>query len=276
MPSPGCGILFRPARLTRSGCSSRTRGTRRDTGSEGCSTPSLLILLLLGCGVADSGGWPRIGRTMPNTSASCSMIIPISSTSIPALGRRVGLLGRSPASSSAASTRVGTSSIWLIAAASFLLVRWRLDIAYDGTAFSGWAAQPGLRTVQAELEGWLVKVLRLDAPVSLVCAGRTDAGVHARGQVAHVDLPHTCVDDEGQALTRRLHRALPDDLVIRRISAAPPGFDARFSAIWRRYVYRLSDGETPPDPLVRNHVLRITDRVDIEAMNSAVPELLGL
>ena len=155
-------------------------------------------------------------------------------------------------------------------------MRWRLDIAYDGTAFSGWAAQPGLRTVQAELEGWLVKVLRLDAPVSLVCAGRTDAGVHARGQVAHVDLPHTCVDDEGQALTRRLHRALPDDLVIRRISAAPPGFDARFSAIWRRYVYRLSDGETPPDPLVRNHVLRITDRVDIEAMNSAVPELLGL
>jgi tRNA pseudouridine38-40 synthase len=155
-------------------------------------------------------------------------------------------------------------------------VRWRLDIAYDGTAFSGWAAQRGLRTVQAELEEWLPRILRLDAPVSLVCAGRTDAGVHARGQVAHVDLPDDVINDDGKALTRRLDRALPVDLVVRRVSTAPDGFDARFSAIWRRYVYRLIDAATPVDPLVRNHVARIHDRIDLVTMNSAAPSLLGL
>jgi tRNA pseudouridine38-40 synthase len=153
-------------------------------------------------------------------------------------------------------------------------VRWRLDLAYDGTAFSGWATQPGVRTVQAELEEWLSRVLRLDSPVSLVCAGRTDAGVHARGQVAHVDLPN--INGDGQALCRRLNRALGDDLVVRRASVAPPGFDARFSAIWRRYVYRLSDAATPPDPLVRNHVAQIRGRIDLAAMNAAASTLLGL
>jgi tRNA pseudouridine38-40 synthase len=155
-------------------------------------------------------------------------------------------------------------------------VRWRLDIAYDGTAFSGWAAQTGLRTVQGQLEEWLPKVLRLGAPVNLVCAGRTDAGVHARGQVAHVDLPDGVIEDDGTAVTRRLGRALADDLVVRRISAAAPGFDARFSAIWRRYVYRLFDAATPPDPLVRHHVTRIREEVNLEAMNAAAPALLGL
>jgi tRNA pseudouridine38-40 synthase len=154
-------------------------------------------------------------------------------------------------------------------------VRWRLDIAYDGTAFSGWATQPGVRTVQAELEGWLGKLLRLSFPVRLVCAGRTDAGVHARGQIAHADLPDQ-INIDGQALCRRLNRALGDDLVVRRISVAPHGFDARFSAIWRRYVYRLSDAATAPDPLVRNHVAHIRDRIDLAAMNAAAPTLLGL
>jgi tRNA pseudouridine38-40 synthase len=155
-------------------------------------------------------------------------------------------------------------------------VRWRLDIAYDGAAFSGWAAQTGLRTVQGQLEEWLPKVLRLGSPVSLVCAGRTDAGVHARGQVAHVDLPDGVIEDDGTALTGRLGRALVDDLVVRRISAAAPGFDARFSAIWRRYVYRLFDAATPPDPLVRHYVARIREEVDLDAMNAAAPALLGL
>ncbi len=158
----------------------------------------------------------------------------------------------------------------------FLSVRWRLDIAYDGSAFSGWAAQPGLRTVQAELEEWLAKILRLDSPISLVCAGRTDAGVHARGQVAHVDLPESSVVDDGQGLTRRLDRALPDDLVVRRVSMAKQGFDARFSAIWRRYVYRLIDAGIPSDPLIRNHIARIRERVDLAAMNSAAAPMVGL
>ena len=109
-------------------------------------------------------------------------------------------------------------------------VRWRLDIAYDGTNFSGWAAQAGLRTVQGELETWIARVLRLDEQPRLVCAGRTDAGVHARGQVAHLDLDATVITDGGDALTRRLNKVLGGDCVVRRISAAPPGFDARFGA----------------------------------------------
>lgn len=155
-------------------------------------------------------------------------------------------------------------------------MRWRLDIAYDGTGFSGWATQRGRRTVQGELEDWLPRVLRLDSPVSLVCAGRTDAGVHARGQVAHVDLPEQAIEDDGRTVTRRLDRALHNDLVVRRISAAPPGFDARFSAIWRRYVYRLSDASMPPDPLRRHDVTRIGEVIDVDALNAGVPALLGL
>ena len=101
--------------------------------------------------------------------------------------------------------------------------------------------RPDVRTVQGELEGWITRVLRLNEPTQLVCAGRTDAGVHARGQVAHLDLDPTVISDGGDALTRRLNKVLGGDCVVRRISAAPPGFDARFAAIWRRYVYRLSD-----------------------------------
>ena len=134
--------------------------------------------------------------------------------------------------------------------------RWRLDLAYDGTDFAGWARQPGLRTVQGELETWVTQVLRLPAPVALVCAGRTDTGVHARGQVAHVDLPAEALPADGSTgsgatLTRRLHRVLPPDLVVRSVRPAPEGFDARFAALWRRYVYRLSDGGAPLDPLHR-------------------------
>jgi tRNA pseudouridine38-40 synthase len=155
-------------------------------------------------------------------------------------------------------------------------VRWRLDIAYDGSGFSGWAAQRGRRTVQGELEDWLPRVLRLDSPVSLICAGRTDAGVHARGQVAHVDLPEQAITDDGRTAARRLDRALPNDLVVRRISAAPPGFDARFSAIWRRYVYRLSDASMPPDPLRRHDVTRIGEVIEVDAVNAGASALLGL
>src|SRR6478735_8980400 len=110
-------------------------------------------------------------------------------------------------------------------------LRVRLDLAYDGTSFAGWASQPGLRTVQATVESALETVLRL--PVGscrLTVAGRTDAGVHARGQVCHVDLPTPTLDAD--QITRRLNGAIPNDVVVRRVVAAPPGFDARFSAIW--------------------------------------------
>ena len=112
--------------------------------------------------------------------------------------------------------------------------RWRLDIAYNGAQFHGWAAQQNLRTVQGVLEHWLTTIMRSDTPLTLTVAGRTDAGVHARGQVAHVDLPDDC---DADYLYRRLCRVLPNDVVIKAFSLAPDGFDARFSAIWRRYCY---------------------------------------
>ena len=153
--------------------------------------------------------------------------------------------------------------------------RWRLDVSYDGTNFSGWAVQPDRRTVQGELEYWIAQVLRLSDPVGLVCAGRTDAGVHARGQVAHVDLSSQDLAD-GAILHRKLARVLPGDVVVRTVAPAPAGFDARFAAIWRRYGYRLSDTTTPPDPLLRHLVARSRFALDLDAMNAAGATLLGL
>ena len=156
------------------------------------------------------------------------------------------------------------------------LIRWRLDISYDGANFSGWAAQAGRRTVQGELEVWLARILRLAEHPRLVCAGRTDAGVHARGQVAHVDLDAATLDEGATALTRRLNGVLGGDCVVRRISVAPPGFDARFGAIWRRYVYRISDAGVPPDPLYRYQIAQLPVEVDLARFNEAAAGLLGL
>jgi tRNA pseudouridine38-40 synthase len=153
-------------------------------------------------------------------------------------------------------------------------MRYRLDIGYDGTAFHGWAAQTGLRTVQGELETWLGRVLRLPGPPVLVCAGRTDAGVHARGQVAHLDLDLPGPDEVAGTLARRLRRALPDDVVVHRVTVAPEGFDARFSAIWRRYAYRLADRAS--DPLLRHTTTTIRGELDVERMAAAGTALLGL
>lgn len=155
-------------------------------------------------------------------------------------------------------------------------VRWRFDIAYDGTHFSGWAAQAGRRTVQGELETWIARMLRLSEPPRMVCAGRTDAGVHARGQVAHLDLDPAVITDGGDDLARRLNSVLGGDCVVRGISVAPAGFDARFGAIWRRYVYRLSDAGVPPDPLYRYQVAQLPVQVDLARFNEEAAMLLGL
>jgi tRNA pseudouridine38-40 synthase len=155
-------------------------------------------------------------------------------------------------------------------------VRWRIDITYDGTNFSGWAAQAGLRTVQGELETWIARVLRLGEPPRLVCAGRTDAGVHARGQVAHIDLDPAVITDGGGGLTRRLNHVLGRDCVVRRISVAPPGFDARFAATWRRYAYRMTDAGVPPDPLHRYQIAVVRGEVDLVRLNEEAASLLGL
>jgi tRNA pseudouridine38-40 synthase len=154
------------------------------------------------------------------------------------------------------------------------MTRFRLDLGYDGADFHGWASQTGLRTVQGELETWIGRVLRLDAAPILTCAGRTDAGVHARGQVAHLDLDTDDPQQLAATLARRLRRALPEDLAVFRVSVAPSGFDARFAAIWRRYAYRLTDGVL--DPLHRLTTASVRGHVDVARLNGAGEALLGL
>lgn len=155
------------------------------------------------------------------------------------------------------------------------LVRVRLDIGYDGGEFSGWATQPGRRTVQETIERALARVLRLDEPPRLTVAGRTDAGVHATGQVAHVDLPASVWSAEQGLVLRRLAGVLPPDVRVRTASAAPAGFDARFSAVERRYVYRLCDDVARPDPLRRHDTVAHKRPLDAAAMDEASRALTG-
>ena len=169
------------------------------------------------------------------------------------------------------------------------MVRLRLDLAYDGGAFYGWAKQPTLRTVQGELEQALHTILRVpaddpDEPLRLTVAGRTDTGVHALHQVCHLDVGEAtldrCVGHMGvpapEALFRRLSRMVPDDIAIHAVSVAPEGFDARFSALERTYVYRICDDARPVDPRMRGFVLPLDDRLDLDAMNAAAAMTIGL
>ncbi|MDD7938542.1 tRNA pseudouridine(38-40) synthase TruA [Actinomycetospora lutea] len=151
------------------------------------------------------------------------------------------------------------------------LPRYRLDLAYDGTDFSGWARQPGLRTVQGVLEDTLATVWRV--PVALTVAGRTDAGVHADAQVCHVDLPESVAIHPG--LVGRLARMLPPDVRVRSVVPAPEGFDARFSACRRHYLYRVSTAPWGPEPLRARDTLRWPRPLDVDAMNEAGRGLLG-
>ena len=149
------------------------------------------------------------------------------------------------------------------------LVRLRLSLGYDGTDFHGWATQPGQRTVQQVVEEALWRSLRLAEPPSLTVAGRTDAGVHARGQVAHTDVPAVAWADAESSAERRLARLLPDDVRIWSVQPAAPGFDARFSALWRRYSYRVCDDPARADPLRRRDTLWHRYPLDLARMNSA-------
>lgn len=180
-------------------------------------------------------------------------------------------------------------------------LRLMLTLAYDGTFFRGWAAQPGLRTCQGVIESALATIAR--HPLRLTVAGRTDAGVHAAHQVAHVDFPvsvwHTLVrtprptptDVACQALTRRLNSLLArsygqwmrergleaptgtSDLVITATRAVSADFDARFSALGRAYTYRVTTGT--PQPRNRHDVYAVPGPLDIAAMNEAAAALLG-
>jgi tRNA pseudouridine38-40 synthase len=159
--------------------------------------------------------------------------------------------------------------------AGLALLRLRIDVSYDGSAFHGWATQPGLATVQQALEEALWRVLALPAPPALTAAGRTDAGVHARGQVAHVDVPAVSWGVAAESASRRLARILPPEIRVRAIGPAPDGFDARFSALWRRYSYRVCDVPALADPLRRHDTLWYPRGLDLGRMNAAAVACLG-
>lgn len=159
-------------------------------------------------------------------------------------------------------------------------VRLRLDLAYDGTDFHGWAKQKGgLRTVQGVLEETLAMIAR--AKVPLTVAGRTDAGVHARGQVAHVDVPKEMLEQRSVAgepgkLVRRLAKLLPEDVRVHSCEFAPAGFDARFSALRRHYVYRITTSPRGALPTRARDTAEWIKPVDIDAMQEAATALVGL
>lgn len=169
-------------------------------------------------------------------------------------------------------------------------IRLRLHIAYDGTNFSGWAKQPGLRTVQGVIEDALGQITRSETNPQLTVGGRTDAGVHARGQVAHADLTETNLrswlkrDFRADALdtalmTRRLNGLVKRsgvDVRVLNITVVGSDFDARFSAMWRRYEYRLADAHATYDPLARLFTTTVNYSIDDELLRQASGQLLGL
>lgn len=169
------------------------------------------------------------------------------------------------------------------------LVRLRLELSYDGTDFSGWAKQPGLRTVQGLLEDALAKQPPgREVPGSVVVAGRTDSGVHAHAQVVHVDVvpfdpagpSRLPVDAQGipdlDRMCHRWNRILPPDVRVLKARVAPEGFDARFSAVRRHYLYQVSDAPWGVDPLRRHDTLAWNRPVDLDRLNAAAQSLMGL
>jgi tRNA pseudouridine38-40 synthase len=150
--------------------------------------------------------------------------------------------------------------------------RWRLLVAYDGAAFRGFAVQPEVPTVAGALRVALGRTARLPEPPALTCAGRTDAGVHARGQVIHVDLPPVPFD--GVGLARALNRQLAPSIVVLSATAVPDEFDARRSATARRYRYLVWNAAAP-DPLLAPTTWHVRDHLDLRAMSAASDVLLG-
>jgi tRNA pseudouridine38-40 synthase len=154
-------------------------------------------------------------------------------------------------------------------------VRVRLDLSYDGTDFSGWAPQPGRRTVAGVLAEALARLVGDDTPLGLTAAGRTDAGVHATGQVCHVDLPRDAWIELEPSLLRRLAALMPPDARVRAVTPVPDTFDARFSATFRRYEYRVTDTPWGPEPLRRHDTLSWLRPLDTDRLRDAAAALIG-
>lgn len=153
--------------------------------------------------------------------------------------------------------------------------RLRLDIAYDGTHFFGWATQPGHRTLQDLIEEAISRISQTN--IDSIVAGRTDAGVHATGQVIHVDVPDAMFDRDLTYLDLRykLNRILDEDVRIMNVSDAPQGFHARFSALRRYYSYKILDNNDVIAPLSRHDVASWYRPLDADRMNEASALLLG-
>lgn len=167
------------------------------------------------------------------------------------------------------------------------LTRLRIDLAYDGTQFSGWAKQPGLRTVQGELTCAIAMIIRTDPElVSVTVAGRTDAGVHARGQVGHLDVNSDAyaqlagrsgrIGDAARKMNGALKRLNATDIHVHAVCEAGRDFDARFSALSRRYEYRVRPLGVRRDPLLRHSTVDVAYEVDLDAVRSASDTFLGL
>jgi len=149
-------------------------------------------------------------------------------------------------------------------------VRVRMTVAYDGSAFHGFAAQPGTTTVAGALTLALTRAMRVEA-VDLVCAGRTDSGVHARGQVVSFDAP---AGVEVATLGRRINRQLAPKVVVRDAAVMDPSFDARRDALARRYRYTVLNAPVP-DPLLAAHSWWVAEALDVRSMQAACDPLLG-
>ena len=155
------------------------------------------------------------------------------------------------------------------------VVRLRLDVSYDGGEFSGWAAQPGRRTVAGVLAEALGRLVGAGTPLGLTVAGRTDAGVHATGQVCHIDLPITAWTTLETSLLRRLAALMPPDARVRAVTPVPATFDARFSATFRRYEYRVADTPWGAEPLRRHDTLHWVRPLDLDRLGAVAGGLVG-
>lgn len=159
------------------------------------------------------------------------------------------------------------------------LFRYRLEIAYDGTDFAGWAKQPKLRTVAGELLRGLERIFGKDADdFGLRVAGRTDKGVHALAQVAHIDLSEKQLKrvGRGHPVAERLNRIIDADVRVISFEEAAPGFDARFSALFRRYRYSIADKNVVPNPMLSRYALSVPWALDVVPMNEVAKEFYGL